>query len=150
MLKSQHLTKLNEEFERLKSLVKHPRLYLRMYFQALKNELEDLNMSHTEKKLFIERISLFESECFHLNLAEINDSSETNEQLKRFKAILININENDYALLDGMQESIEHEVFKLEKLFFNNKTIFLKDRKLIIINNMYLGRHLMESFKTEK
>ena len=150
MLKSQHLTKLNEEFERLKSLVKHPRLYLRMYFQALKNELEDLNMSHTEKKLLIERISLFEAECFNLNLAEINDSSETNEQLKRFKAILININENDYALLDGMQESIEHEIFKLEKLFFNNKTIFLKDRKLIIINNMYLGRHLMESFKTEK
>jgi len=121
-----------------------------MYFQALKNELEDLNMSHTEKKLFIERISLFEAECFHFNLAEINDSSETNEQLKRFKAILININENDYALLDEMQESIEHEIFKLEKLFFNNKTIFLKDRKLIIINNMYLGRHLMESFKTEK
>ena len=150
MLKLNYLNKLNEEFELLKSLFKHPRLYLRMYFQRLKNELEDLSMSESETKLYAERISSFEAECLQLNNPTDNyNSCQTNDKIKYIKMILNDLNENE-LLANKMHEIIQHEIFKLEKLIFNNKTIFFKAKKLIIVNNMYLGRQLVELFKSEK
>lgn len=152
MLKrTQFLDELNADFEHLKTISKHPRLFLRMHFQALKNELDNLSMSQSETKLLIDRITLFETECFNHTIKSTTISETINDKIKYIRTILNDFNEEEEQqqskLADETHSLIHSEIFQLEKALFLNKTIFFRNDKLIIVNNTYLGRRVIESLK---
>jgi Leucine-rich repeat (LRR) protein len=129
---AEHKKLLNENLDKLELIIQNPRSYLTYYLNDLRNEIDtsfkQRRMNETNEKQrnllnitwleMIQQIDLFEKDLFTTNL--INFKLIEKHDFKQIKTHSLNNNNND---------SIENELFKIEKYLFRNKTITFLTRK---------------------
>ncbi len=137
---AEHKKSLNENLDKLELIIQNPRSYLTYYLNDLRNEIDasfkQRRMNETNEKQrnllnitwleMIQHIDLFEKDLFTTNL--INFKLIEKHDFKQIKAHLLNNTNNN-------NDSIDNELFKIEKYLFRNKTItFLTRRHCQMLN----------------
>ncbi len=184
------LEKLNKDLDELKTLFQLPRLYMSNFFSDLKRDIDLASVKHAAaanlnnnnndnleqtnllKKAWtdiIQRVDTFESECFNLLRTNKFSSEITNELNETIKLIEDKLNNLVYRedVID-LSEIIYENIYKLEKIIFQNKTITFIDKlqcklyelfnemdakiafgKLLVVENYYFGKRGL-NFLTRK
>lgn len=136
---------LNKELDHLKLIATIPRLYLSNYFINLRNEIDlifapksivnnsdALCFKKTWKEI-IEAVDTFESKLdvkrFTLSQTVID---ETNQQVTHIQTKL-----TETHIAEEIQDSIDKEKHKLERILLKNKTILILDKSNCLWDDLF-------------
>lgn len=175
--------KLFSNLVELKLIFEFPKEYLTHHFKNLKNKVDSsalnlISIYSTNKhlidkindcwELIINRIKSYEQECLNnLVVTKLADeNSTTSQRIKQIEAKLNSLNEASLSQASSAYNYIEQllneELFKLEKIVFQNKSLlyldskngtdFMRDLpnyfigKLIVVTNEYFEQDKLELF----
>lgn len=152
---------LKKNLEELKFLFEGPRLFVENFFKDLKNQVNS-NASEEQKTELIDKIELFEIECFKnirpydkVDIITIimnyeHDYNFSIETKKNIQKIEEKIKQSDNIDLKEIQILIENEETRIKRYLFSNKTILFmhdfgwkKENFLMIIDDEYLSKNSM-------
>jgi len=117
--------------EQLKSAVNQPRLYIYQFFEDMRNDIDiqsckTLNETNKERiyehqtKLIIQ-VQEFESLCLEqVNVDNVNEFQVTIKQTESYLNGLVVFE----AELDRLKRLLSNELIKVEKILFQNKSMF--------------------------
>ena len=141
--------KLLNDSNNIKDIIDFPSLYLENYFIELRNDidkefaLKQLELQNDEEKKkdlnelwqkMIEKTDLFEKSC-------IKSSYDLEKHKTRINKIETILNNQETINLKKAEEEIKTEEINLLKILFQNKTIlFLKNQKLVILNDEFISK----------
>ena len=140
--------KLLNDSNNIKDIIDFPSLYLENYFIELRNDidkefaLKQLELQNDEEKKkdlnelwqkIIEKTDSFEKSC-------IKSSYDLEKHKTRINKIETILNNQETINLKKAEEEIKTEEINLLKILFQNKTIlFLKNQKLVILNDEFIS-----------
>ena len=146
--------KLLNYLNKIKDIVELPSLYLENYFIELRNDVDkefaskllELQNDEEEKKelnelwqQMIEKIDSFETSCKTVSYDFEKNKTRINEMEKK-------LNNQDAINLKETEKIIENEEINLLKILFKNKTIlFLKNQKLVILNDEFISKTSLQN-----
>ena len=141
--------KLLNDSNNIKDIIDFPSLYLENYFIELRNDidkefaLKQLELQNDEEKKkdlnelwqkMIEKTDSFEKSC-------IKSSYDLEKHKTRINKIETILNNQETINLKKAEEEIKTEEINLLKILFQNKTIlFLKNQKLVILNDEFISK----------
>ena len=141
--------KLLNDSNKIKDIIDFPSLYLENYFIELRNDidkefaLKQLELQNDEEKKkdlnelwqkIIEKTDSFEKSC-------IKSSYDLEKHKTRINKIETILNNQETINLKKAEEEIKTEEINLLKILFQNKTIlFLKNQKLVILNDEFISK----------
>ena len=141
--------KLLNDSNNIKDIIDFPSLYLENYFIELRNDidkefaLKQLELQNDEEKKkdlnelwqkIIEKTDSFEKSC-------IKSSYDLEKHKTRINKIETILNNQETINLKKAEEEIKTEEINLLKILFQNKTIlFLKNQKLVILNDEFISK----------
>ena len=141
--------KLLNDSNNIKDIIDFPSLYLENYFIELRNDidkefaLKQLELQNDEEKKkdlnelwqkIIEKTDSFEKSC-------IKSSYDLEKHKTRINKIDTILNNQETINLKKAEEEIKTEEINLLKILFQNKTIlFLKNQKLVILNDEFISK----------
>ena len=143
------IEKLLNDSNNIKDIIDFPSLYLENYFIELRNDidkefaLKQLELQNDEEKKkdlnelwqkIIEKTDSFEKSC-------IKSSYDLEKHKTRINKIDTILNNQETINLKKAEEEIKTEEINLLKILFQNKTIlFLKNQKLVILNDEFISK----------
>ena len=146
--------KLLNDSNNIKDIIDFPSLYLENYFIELRNDidkefaLKQLELQNDEEKKkdlnelwqkIIEKTDSFEKSC-------IKSSYDLEKHKTRINKIETILNNQETINLKKAEEEIKTEEINLLKILFQNKTIlFVKNQKLVILNDEFISKRSFQN-----
>ena len=173
--------KLFSNLVELKLIFEFPKEYLTHHFKNLKNKVDTsalnlISVYSTNKQLIdkindcweqiINRIKAYEQECLNnLIVTKLaDDNSTTSQRIKQIETKINTLNESSFnsSSANLIEQLLNDELFKLEKIVFQNKSLLYLDYKngtdlmrdlpnyfigkLIVVTNEYFEQDKLELF----